>query len=165
MAALTRHIMDSELPHVPMRQWVLSLPYPLRYRLAYDQSLCTAVHRVLAHALRLEFRRLAKRRGHADAQTGSVTFVQRHGGGLNVHFHLLSLDGWFRRTSDGALCFERAPSPRQADVESLLIAVHARVMRMLEHRGLLESDPLDPLDPLADAASALAACYEGAILQ
>jgi hypothetical protein len=32
MIALTRHIMDAELPHVPVRQWVLSLPYPLRYR-------------------------------------------------------------------------------------------------------------------------------------
>jgi hypothetical protein len=87
VAALTRHIMDRELPHVPVRQWVLSLPYPLRYRLAYDQPLCTAVHRALAHTLRLHLRRLARERGHRDAQTGSVTFVQRYGGGLNLNVH------------------------------------------------------------------------------
>jgi hypothetical protein len=164
MAALTRHIMNLELPHVPVRQWVLSLPYPLRYRLAYDQSLCTAVHRALAHALRRQFRRLARERGQRDAQIGSVTYVQRYGGGLNlnVHFHLLSLDGWFHRASDGQLAFERAASPRQGDVEGLLMAVHARVMRLLEQRGLLEPDAPDSL---AEDASALAACYEGAILQ
>ncbi|MEY4509270.1 MAG: hypothetical protein RLZZ450_1392, partial [Pseudomonadota bacterium] len=165
MAALTRHIMDHELPHVPARQWVLSLPYPLRYyRLAYDQSLCTAVHRALAYALRQHLRRLARACGHRDAQTGSVTFVQRYGGGLNlnVHFHLLSLDGWFHRASDGQLTFERAATPRQSDVEGLLVAVHARVMRLLEQRGLLEPDAPDAL---AEDTSALAACYEGAILQ
>jgi hypothetical protein len=164
MAALTRHIMDRELPHVPVRQWVLSLPYPLRYRLAYDQSLCTAVHRALAHALRLHLRRLARARGHPNAQTGSVTFVQRYGGGLNlnVHFHLLGLDGWFTRSSTGELAFERAPTPTQNDVEHLLVAVHARVMHVLEQQGLLEQDARDAL---VSDAPALAACFEGAILQ
>ena len=77
-------------------------------------------------------------------------------------YYLLSLDGWFLRASDGQLAFERAPSPRQNDVEGLLVAVHARVMRLLEQRGLLEPDAADAL---AEQASALAACYEGAILQ
>lgn len=97
--------MDFELPHAPVRQWVLSLPYPLRYRLGYDQELCTAVHRVLANTLRLHFGRLARKRGQPDAQTGSVTFVQRYGGGLNlnVHYHLLSLDGWFTGGPMGSL--------------------------------------------------------------
>ena len=51
MMTLTRHLMDAELPHVAVRQWVLSLPYPLHYRLAYDHKLCTAVHRALAAAV------------------------------------------------------------------------------------------------------------------
>ena len=95
-----RHVLDAELPHVPVRQWVLSLSFPLRYRLAYNQPLCTAVHRVLAGALRARVRRLGRARGHPDAQTGSVTFVQRYGGGLNLnlHMHMLGLDGWFYRS-------------------------------------------------------------------
>ena len=28
---------------VPVRQWVLTLPYRLRYRLAWDHALCRAV--------------------------------------------------------------------------------------------------------------------------
>jgi hypothetical protein len=34
--------------------------------------------------------------------------------------------------------FERAPTPTQQKVESLVLDVHARVMRLLEKRGLLE---------------------------
>jgi hypothetical protein len=42
MMALTGHVLAATLPPVPMRQWVLSLPHALRYRVAYDQPLCTA---------------------------------------------------------------------------------------------------------------------------
>jgi hypothetical protein len=140
------------------------LAAPLRFRLAYDQDLCTAVHRALAAALSKRLRRLARARGHADAQSGSVTFVQRFGGALNlnVHYHLIALDGWFHRASDGTLRFERAPAPTQADVQRLLIDVHTRVMRMLERRGLLE---MDAEDDVVSNAPALAACYEGAVTQ
>jgi DNA-directed RNA polymerase subunit RPC12/RpoP len=115
MMALTRHVLNATLPHVPMRQWVLSLPHALRYRVAYDQALCTAIHRLLAGALRRRLRRLARQRGVRAAETGSVTFVQRYGGGLNLnpHYHLIGLDGWFVRGQDGTLAFQRAPAGRK----------------------------------------------------
>ena len=31
--------MDRVLPAVPVRQWMLTLPYPLRFRCAYDAQL------------------------------------------------------------------------------------------------------------------------------
>jgi hypothetical protein len=34
MAQRAAHLVDHVLPDVPIRQWVLSLPYQLRYRLA-----------------------------------------------------------------------------------------------------------------------------------
>jgi hypothetical protein len=147
-----------------VRQWVLSLPHYLRYKLAYDQELCTAVHRALASVLRCHLRKLARARGERDAQSGAVTFVQRYGSGLNlnVHFHVLGLDGWFSRADDGSLCFAPAPAPTQRDVEALVLDVQARVMRMLEKRGLLE---LGAGDSFAEDSPALAACYEGAVRQ
>jgi len=66
MMTLTRHVMDAELPHVPVRQWVLSLPFPMRYRLAYNQPLCTAVHRALASALRAPPCPATRCAGHRD---------------------------------------------------------------------------------------------------
>ena len=37
------HLVDHVFPRVPVRQWVLSLPYRLRYRLAWDHALCRDV--------------------------------------------------------------------------------------------------------------------------
>lgn len=37
------HLMDPVFPFVPVRQWVLSLPFKLRYRLAYDSKLTADV--------------------------------------------------------------------------------------------------------------------------
>jgi hypothetical protein len=39
MADTAAHLVDRVLPEVPVRQWVLSLPFALRYRLAYDAPL------------------------------------------------------------------------------------------------------------------------------
>ena len=49
-------LVDGILPHVPIRQWVLSLPHRLRYLLAWDHELCRAVLAVYARAL-LSFQR------------------------------------------------------------------------------------------------------------
>ena len=37
------HLVDHVLPPVPVRQWVLTLPYRLRYLLAWNHGLCRAV--------------------------------------------------------------------------------------------------------------------------
>jgi hypothetical protein len=36
MADTAAHLVDRVLPEVPIRQWVLTLPYPVRYRCAYE---------------------------------------------------------------------------------------------------------------------------------
>ena len=43
MADTAAHLVDRVFPHAPVRQWVLSLPHALRYRLAYDSDLITDV--------------------------------------------------------------------------------------------------------------------------
>jgi hypothetical protein len=43
MADSAAHLCDEVLPQVPVRHWVLSLPFRIRYLLAYDARLCSAV--------------------------------------------------------------------------------------------------------------------------
>ena len=43
MAETAAHLVDRVLPDVGLRQWVLTLPYPLRCRLAWDSALCQDV--------------------------------------------------------------------------------------------------------------------------
>jgi len=46
---------------VPVRQWVLSLPFEIRYRLAWDGKLVSVFLRVVYGS----YRRQAKQQGHA----------------------------------------------------------------------------------------------------
>ena len=39
MADTAAHLVEDVLPHVPVRQWVLSFPHRLRYLLAYHPRL------------------------------------------------------------------------------------------------------------------------------
>ena len=52
MAAHAAQMVEAVLPRVPVRQWVLTLPYRLRYRLAWDHGLTRAVRGVYARVLR-----------------------------------------------------------------------------------------------------------------
>jgi hypothetical protein len=75
---------------------VLTLPYPLRYRCAYDAKLTSEVLRAFLRALFAELRRRTRLQWSARAeQCGAVTFIQRFGSALNLnlHFHTLALDG------------------------------------------------------------------------
>ena len=45
------HLVDEVLPEVPIRQRVLSFPYRVRYLLAYDANLCSAVRRIFVRTL------------------------------------------------------------------------------------------------------------------
>jgi len=43
MADTAARLVDRVFPRVPVRQWVLSFPHDLRYRLAYVASLVTGI--------------------------------------------------------------------------------------------------------------------------
>jgi hypothetical protein len=43
MSTMAAQLGERVPPDVPVRQWVLSLPRPVRYHLAFDAALCTAV--------------------------------------------------------------------------------------------------------------------------
>jgi len=118
MAEVAAHLVDDVLPHVPVRQWVLTLPHRLRYLVAWNHKLCRAVLAVHVRAVLGFYRRRARRGGVRDGRGGTVTVIQRFGGGLqlNVHFHSLFLDGVFAEAADGTLAFHPADPPSDEDV-------------------------------------------------
>ena len=122
MAERAAHLVDRVLPPVPLRQWVLTVPHRLRYLMAWDHRLCRAVLAVYVRVLCGWYRRRGRRRGWADPRTGTVTAIQRFGGGLNlhVHYHTLVLDGVFGRDEAGDVVFHPLPPPTDADVVRIL---------------------------------------------
>jgi hypothetical protein len=107
MTERAAHLVDAVLPWVPVRQWVLTMPYRLRYQMAWNHGLSRAVLRVYTRVLLGVYARGTRARGIDGGQTGMVTALQRAGGALNtnLHFHTLVLDGVFTEAPGGALTF------------------------------------------------------------
>ena len=68
MTECAARLVDEVLPRVPVRQWVLSLPYRLRYLLAWDHALARAVLGVSVRVLLGFQRHLARRHGIRDGR-------------------------------------------------------------------------------------------------
>jgi hypothetical protein len=152
MTERAAHLVDAVLPWVPVRQWVLTVPYRLRYQMAWHHGLSRAVLRVYTRVLLDVYAR-----GVPGGRTGSVTAMQRAGSGLNVNlrFHTLVLDGVFTEATGGALAFH--PAPSDAEVAAALATIRHRVQRLLVRRGLEPADDATgPADRLADESPVLA---------
>jgi len=142
MADSAALLVDEVLPHQPMRQWVLSVPFPLRFLFASNPNAMTGALGIVNRAISTH---LAHKAGFTKtmAQTGAVTLIQRFGSALNlnVHFHMLFLDGVFIDSRHGGnQCFRRAKAPTNDELAKLMHTIAHRVGRYLEHKGLLERD-------------------------
>ncbi len=101
------HLCNSVLPHVPYRQWVLTLPFDLRYLAAWNVSLRNAILTAAMNAIHRHYEAQARARGiKGKVQSGAVVVTQRFSSDLrlNLHFHILVADGvWAER--DGQVEF------------------------------------------------------------
>jgi hypothetical protein len=137
MSDTSARLVDDTFPEgVPVRQWVLSLPMQIRYRLAYDGKLLSAVLRVFLRVVNTWYRKKGLESGILEPVGGSVTFAQRFGSALNLnpHFHCLLLDGTFNQKTG---VFHDAPALRDEDVKQIVETIAHRVIRLLEKRGVL----------------------------
>jgi ribosomal protein S27E len=61
MSDTAAHLVDRVFPEVPVRQYVLSLPFALRIRVAFDQTLCSDVLRIFMRSVFASLRRRARK--------------------------------------------------------------------------------------------------------
>jgi hypothetical protein len=143
MAATAANLLDHVLPPgAPLRQWVLTLPYPLRARLAYDGPLLAAVCRLFVDTVLAWYRRRMAVEGVRDGQSGAVTVIQRTSSDLrcNPHLHVLVLDGVFAPDAVGTPRFHGLPHLSTTAVADVLALARARIVRFLRRRGVVEVD-------------------------
>jgi hypothetical protein len=155
-------ITDRVLPSVPIRPWVLSLPFELRGLAALKPDVLTALGRIFAEEIARTTKRLA---GVGGTETGAVSFPQRFGGSMNlhVHFHTLAVDGVFEKQG-GSVAMRDAPPPEKSDLDTLVHRVHDRALVWLRRHGYLDSRSVEergndtpdqtPLDAFAALALA-----------
>jgi hypothetical protein len=133
MAESAALLVDGVLPEQPMRQWVLSFPFQLRFLFACRPEI---MGRVLGIVYRVIATHLVRKAGHthAMAHTGAVTLIQRFGSALNlnIHFHMLFLDGVYIDQLNGAARFRWVKAPSNAELTQLAHTIAHRVGRFLE---------------------------------
>ncbi len=162
MAETAAHRVDQVIPRVPVRQWVLSFPIPLRVLLAAHPHLLSPVLQVINRALSTF---LIKQAGlkRSEAQTGAVTLIQRLGSAanLNIHLHCLVLDGVYETTGEVPV-FHPVRAPTAEQLQTLLHPIIKRIMKLLTRKGYLveeqgitymaENDADTAMTPLQSAA-------------
>jgi hypothetical protein len=85
MADSAALLVDEILPYQPMRQWVLSVPFPLRFLFASHPA-------VMGKVLDIIYRTIATHLTHkagfttTTAKPGAVTLIQRFGSALNLNY-------------------------------------------------------------------------------
>jgi len=141
MAESARLLVEDVFGPRPVRQWVLSFPFLLRFLFA---SRPETLGPVLAIVYRVIAGWLADEAGipRASTQAGAVTLIQRFGSALNlnVHFHMLFLDGVYDAREEDPLRLHRTRAPTPAQMAHLAATIARRVCRHLEKRGYLESE-------------------------
>jgi hypothetical protein len=132
---------------------VLTLPYPLRYRCAYDAKLTSEVLRAFVRALFAELRRRARHHWGVGAQQCGAgrkrsfrVFIQRFGSAMNLHLHVhtLALDGVYANTRDPGATphFLPLPPPGDDEVARVLAGTARRLQRLLaKHQSPVHDEP------------------------
>ena len=148
MTELAAHLVDHVIPDVPVRQWVLSLPWSLRYQLAFDAALCRDV---LAVFIRVVFGWLARRPPARESPTPSAAPSRpSSASGTAVHTatsctnkasigHLRTVQGASQRSRE-------ALEPRGGvlgDFQPPHLTVHLEIVALPAHQPALDPRPHD----------------------
>ncbi len=155
MAESAALLVDDVLPNKPLRQWVLSLPFALRFLLATEPQVVTRVLKITDRTIAGHLIKKAGLRA-AVAETGAVTLIQRFGSALNlnIHLHMLVLDGVYLRGTEPPV-FRQLAAPSAEELAALVQRLAERIGRALQRQGLLVRDcenrylALDPTDGTA----------------
>jgi hypothetical protein len=162
MAQMAAPLIEQVIPWVPTRQWVVSVPVPLRYWMASSQDLTAKVHTIIRTTIGQYDVNRAVAHGHERAHVHpvSITFLQRFGSAINVnlHCHCVFIEGLYLDRTDVGLkprSLAGAP-PTDTDIAAVLQKISRRVIRKLRRLGYLETGVEPPVateyDPLRDAA-------------
>ncbi len=141
MVETAAHLADHVIPHLPVRQWVLSVPKRLRYHLEHDPAVQNAALHIFVTAIERVLRQCSPG-ASAASRLGAVVFIHRFGALLNTHFHYhcIVVDGVFDADAEGGVVFHPASGLDATVIGEVQAAVRRRLLRAVERRGLLSPE-------------------------
>jgi hypothetical protein len=158
MCDFAAHLRDHVMPRAPVRQWVLTVPHGLRFRMAFNPDVTGLVLRTFVSVVSRWLRRRARAVGiRGLLETGGVTVIQRFGSALNlnVHFHTLMIDGVYELRLGGRPIFHPVPAPTDDEVAAIVRTVLRKVGEKIARLDDVAEDAAVAGEPLlAGLASA-----------
>src|SRR5262245_10541607 len=145
MAQTAAHLVERVLPWVPTRQWVVSVPVPLRYGMATSQELTAQVHTLIRTTIGQYDVHQTVARGipWAKVPPGAVTFLQHFGSAMHVNLHCpgvflegISLD---RTAASLTPRFGQGEPPAATAIAAGVPHLRRRIVHTLRHLGSLEA--------------------------
>jgi len=143
MLDVVTHLCEHVIPEVPVRQWVITVPAPVRYLIAYDAELLARITSIFVHAVFSHLRQVARRElglpESAKIEAGAVCVPQRFNSalGLSPHLHLLAADGvWVQAAPNEKPTFHALPAPSQGEIAAVAWTTCERTVKLLKKRGL-----------------------------
>lgn len=147
MADEAAYLVDMLLPESDYRQWTVTFPWSLRYQLAKDYKLITAVLRIVNRCLFSYQRKKAKALGYQGAKTAAVSFIHRAGRAINshVHLHILMPDAVFIPSEKDTLDLLALPAPTDKEITELVKKIARKVTTFCEKHFATSGDQEDSL--------------------
>ena len=150
-------IIEEVFPRVQARQWVLSLPMPLRFLCSRDRPMLNLVVNIFYEEISKFIAKKLGLRGIKDAQTGGFLVIQRLGGSLNlnVHLHGVFLDGGYvyDEKAKKHVFHDLGDALTSEDVAAVVEKIAKRSFKTLEKKGFLEGGEASTGDAEPDAAA------------
>jgi hypothetical protein len=152
-ALVTEFLLENLLGGLPVRQFVLSFPFELRFLMARDAKVMSKVLAIVNDSISQLYRKKAKAELAltGDLKTGAVTFIQRYGSSLNlnIHFHILVVEGLWQQQDAKDLAtnpaakanLQKLSPPNNDDIEILTRHIKDRITRLLVKKGYTTKNP------------------------
>ncbi len=144
MSEAASHLSDNVFPKSAIiRQWVLSMPVPLRILCARNSKLQGKILRLVNKIIATSIKKSIVTKTSENLEAGAVTLIQRFGGhvNLNVHFHMLHVQGaWGVSADEANVTFHAAPNPTNEEIAACVEKIASGTLRILKRMALLEVD-------------------------
>ena len=136
----TFHLLESVFPAVPVRQWVLSFPFEIRFLLAVFPELLSPFLHIIQRTIQ-DFLCRKAQISPSEGKSGAVTAIQRFGSALNlnIHFHSIVTDGVYLLRK-GKPQFKRVKPPTIKELSEILSTIVKKLFRWLVRHGYLIQD-------------------------
>jgi len=124
------HLTENILPVAPYRQFVVTLPIPMRHWVAKSKKLMSTVQRIVIDVIQSHYKNQASSQGLENPTPGTITFIQRWGSALNLnpHLHILCTDGVYYRHGEESR-FRNMTDLTDRALEQILARITERMVR------------------------------------